>query len=73
MLCQITSQRYQSKQTVSLKKNDFTKGTIVMDSFIRPDKIAILDTHMVVKVLGTVTDNKLDDVKIALKRFLEIT
>ncbi len=72
VLCQITSKRYQSNRAVVLLQTDFSRGSIVMDSFIRPDKIATLDRSMIQKVLGTVTDTKLDEVKSKLKVFLEI-
>ena len=62
VLCQITSKSYNSKRAASLNKNDFTEGSIVINSFIRPDKIA----------LGTVSKTKLDEVKHKLKLFLDI-
>jgi mRNA interferase MazF len=72
VLCQITSKRYSSKRAVSLKKTDFAKGSIVIDSFIRPDKIATLDRAMISNTLGSITKIKLDEVKLKLKTFLEI-
>ncbi len=72
VLCQITSNRYGSLRAVPLNKADFTQGSIVTDSFIRPDKIATLDKSMVRSVLGTVTEDKLGEVKLKLKVFLEI-
>ncbi len=72
VLCQITSKRYKSNRAVALLQTDFSRGSIVIDSFIRPDKIATLDRSMIQKVLGTVTDTKLDEVKSKLKVFLEI-
>jgi mRNA interferase MazF len=72
VLCQITSKSYNSKRAASLNKNDFTEGSIVINSFIRPDKIATLDRIMIKKVLGTVSKTKLDEVKHKLKLFLEI-
>lgn len=72
VLCQITSKRYHSKRAVALLKIDFTAGSLVTDSFIRPDKIATLDKSMIKRDLGTVSAAKLQDVKGALKIFLEI-
>jgi mRNA interferase MazF len=72
-LCQITSQRYNSKKAVRLDKGDFAKGSIVTTSFIRPNKIATLDKVMVRRLLGTVTDSKLNEVKVKLKDFFEIS
>jgi len=72
VLCQITSKSYSSKRAVSLKRTDFSKGSIVIDSFIRPDKIATLDKGMINNVLGTINEIKLGEVKLKLKAFLEI-
>lgn len=71
-LCQITSQKYQSKRAVVLNNTDFSYGSIVTDSFIRPDKIATLDKSMIKRALGKLTDKKLREVKNRLSDFLEI-
>ncbi len=72
-LCQITSQRYGSTKALTLGSADFAQGSLVIDSYIRPDKIATLDKSMIQQVLGLLADNKLREVKQRLKRFLEIT
>ena len=72
-LCQITSQPYQSMRAVSLTSLDFKVGSIVADSFIRPDKIATLDRSMIKKILGDLNDIKLREVKKKLDEFLEIS
>jgi mRNA interferase MazF len=72
VLCQITSKRYQSERAVALLRSDFAKGSIVADSFIRPDKIATLDKSMIKEVLGNLSVDKLGEVKFRLKDFLEI-
>ena len=72
VLCQITSNRYGSRRAVPLKHNDFSRGTIITDSFIRPDKIATSGRDTVKRVLGSVTKDKLDEVKQKLKVILEI-
>ena len=73
LLCQITSKRYGSKRAVSLVVKDFSKGSIVTDSFIRPDKIATLDQAMIVQKLGVLKTAKLAEVKVALQKVLEIS
>jgi mRNA interferase MazF len=52
LLCQITSKQYGSKKAVRLVKSDFSEGSIVVDSFIRPDKIATLDRNRIKRSLG---------------------
>jgi mRNA interferase MazF len=73
LLCQITSRSYQSRKAVSLKRNDFTQGEIVVDSFVRPDKIATLDRKIIKRSLGTINDNKMSEIKQRLKTILEIS
>jgi mRNA-degrading endonuclease toxin of MazEF toxin-antitoxin module len=72
VLCQITSKRYRSKRAVALLQTDFSRGAIVTDSFIRPDKIATLDKSMIRSTLGSISNAKLREVKFKLKDFLEI-
>lgn len=72
-LCQITSQRYHSKKALSLLGTDFSQGSIITDSFIRPNKIATLDKTLIKQILGTVSSDKLAEVKLSLKSFLEIS
>jgi len=72
-LCQITSQTYQSERAVSLNNEDFVNGSIVINSYIRPDKIATLDTSMIKKVLGNLSEAKLREVKEKLSLFFEIS
>ena len=74
VLCQLTSNRYGSKRAVILRKTaDFDDGSILHDSYVRPDKIATLDRRMIKQVLGAVTASKLLEVKLSLKEFLEIS
>lgn len=72
LLCQITSKPYGSRRTVSFTTQDMSNGSIVVKSFIRPDKIATLDRNMIVKSLGILKSAKLKKVKHALKMILEI-
>lgn len=72
VLCQITSQRYESKRAVPLRTADFKEGSIARESFIRPDKLATLDKGTIKQILGSVTDAKLKEAKQSLKDFLEI-
>ncbi len=72
-LCQITSKRYHSKTALSFTNSDLASGSIITNSFIRPDKIATLDKAMIRRKLGRLTDSKLSEVKIRLKSFLEIS
>ena len=72
VVCQITSQRYSSKRALSLDIKDFDSGTIAIDSFIRPDKIAILDKKLIKLVLGVISGKKHAEVKSALQKVFEM-
>jgi len=72
LLCQITSRQYGSKKAIKLAKTDFSEGSIVVDSFIRADKIATLNSSRIKRNLGTIDDRKLHEVKQRLKSILEI-
>ena len=72
LLCQITSKNYGSRKSVKLLKSDFSRGSIVINSFIRPDKIATLDRAKIKRKLGVITEVKLNEVKERLKIILEI-
>lgn len=73
LLCQITSKQYGSRKTISLVQGDFSQGSIAVNSFIRPDKIATLDSSRIKRTLGTIDTIKLKEVKHRLKSILEIS
>lgn len=72
ILCQITSSRYGSQRAVSITNDDFAEGSIVTDSFVRPDKIATLDAKMIEKVLGMLKPDKITEVKEVLKNVFSL-
>jgi mRNA interferase MazF len=72
LLCQITSKQYGSVKAIKLTKSDFSEGSIVVDSFIRPDKIATLDKARVKRKLGVLNASKTNEVKQKLKTILEL-
>ena len=72
LLCQITSKDYGSRKAVKLLKSDFSRGSLVVNSFIRPNKIATLDKARIKRELGTITESKHNEVKERLKAILNI-
>ena len=72
ILCQITSRRYESQIALSLKRSDLSEGSIVMDSYIRPDKIATIARGRISRTLGKITDAKLIEVKQKLVQVFEL-
>lgn len=73
LLCQIMSRPYGSKRAIAFSKTDMISGSIIIKSFIRPDKIATLDQKMIVETLGTLNNVKLAKVKIMLKKVFELS
>ena len=71
IVCQITSRSYSSHSAIALSKTNFISGTIVVDSFIRPDKIATLDGSMIMQELGVINNKKLGQVKTAIHQLFE--
>ena len=62
ILSQITSKVYSSTNPVKLTATDFVKGSLPLDSYIRPDKLFTADKSVVSKVHGSVGDAKLQQV-----------
>ena len=73
ILCQITSRSYKSQAALDLKRGDFKQGSIITDSFIRPDKIATVARVRISRTLGKITDSKLVEVKQKLAQIFELT
>lgn len=72
ILCQITSRKYESRAALSLSRSDFKYGSIITNSFIRPDKVVTLDRDRIGQILGKVTDTKLTEVKERLIQIFEL-
>ena len=54
ILCQSTSKRYSSEIALPLGKEDFQKGGLPQESFVRPDKLFTASRSIVKLVAGTV-------------------
>lgn len=55
ILCQITSKPYTSKVAVCIKSEDFTKGSLPVVSYVRPDKLFTADTAIIKNTAGQLT------------------
>lgn len=62
ILCQITSRASDVKYAVRLGKNDFEKGSLSIESAIRPNKIFTADKRLIAYVACKVTQEKLLEV-----------
>ena len=52
ILCQITSKPYSSKTAIRIESSDFTKGSLPVVSFIRPDKLFTADVSIIKNAAG---------------------
>lgn len=52
ILCQITSKPYTSKIAICIKSVDFSKGSLPVTSYVRPDKLFTADADIVKDVIG---------------------
>jgi len=48
IVCQITGSSYEKAVEIPLKKEDFQKGTLKIDSYIRLDKIFSIEKSLIV-------------------------
>jgi mRNA interferase MazF len=69
ILCQITSQAIKDKYAIRINDNDFEAGGLKKPSNIRPNRIFIADTHLVLYRVGTIKKEKLTEV---IERVVEI-
>jgi len=52
ILCQITSKSYSSKLAIRISPNDFTKESLPIVSYVRPDKLFTADSSIIKKTAG---------------------
>jgi len=55
ILCQITSKPYASKLAVRISSEDFTKGSLPVVSYVRPNKLFTADSSIIKKTAGLLT------------------
>lgn len=48
ILCQITSKSYSSSMAIRLTQADFTKGSLPITSYLRPDKLFTAEASIVI-------------------------
>lgn len=72
ILCQITSYRDDSKNTVLLTNNSFSHGSLERVSYARPDKLFTCDPNIFVKTIGTLNHDSLSLIKAKLAQVLDL-
>jgi mRNA interferase MazF len=65
--CQITSKAATSKKAIPISDNDFSDGGLRVDSYVRPDKIFTLEESIIHAKDGSLSKEKLETVKTAIR------
>lgn len=55
ILCQITSKPYTSKLAIRIRSVDFTKGSLPVVSYVRPNKLFTANSSIIKKTAGQLT------------------
>lgn len=63
ILCQITSRNRSDGFSIPLAVDDFEKGRLVMDSFIRPQRLFTVESSVILYSAGKVKNAKLNEVR----------
>ncbi len=61
ILCQISSQSRKDKDSIKLKTNDFEKGILKIDSFIRPTKLFTVHKSIILYKVGHIKKAKIKE------------
>ena len=62
ILCQITSRDIKDNFAVKLKSEDFVRGSLPIESNIRPNRLFTADRHIILYKIGHVHQQKIDQV-----------
>ena len=62
ILCQITSQRITDNYAIRLTQDDFADGKLSRDSNIRPNRLFITDSNIILYRAGTAKQDKMGEV-----------
>lgn len=68
ILCQITSRSHSDGFSVSLTNDDFERGHLAVDSFIRPNRLFTVEQSVVLYVAGKIKEAKLQDARAVIRR-----
>jgi len=57
LLCQVTSQQTKDSFSITVVQSDFVRGSLPVDSFIRPQKIFTANKKLIVRKAGTISSD----------------
>ncbi len=67
VLCQITSKARSDGYSVPLANSDFERGRLIVDSFIRPNRLFTVDQSVILYAAGKIKDAKLQEVRAKIR------
>jgi mRNA interferase MazF len=62
ILCQITSNPYGDPSAILITDDDFDKGSLQRQSYVRPTKLFTADNHLFVSQVGILKSNTLKEI-----------
>jgi mRNA interferase MazF len=71
IVCQITGKSYEKSVEIPIKKTDFDKGGLKVESYLRLDKIFSLEKSLIKYKVGRLKLEKFDDVLDRVCSFLK--
>ena len=71
IVCQITGKSYEKSVEIPIKKEDFQKGNLKVESYLRIDKIFSVEKSLVKYKVGSLKQTKFDEVLNNICSFLK--
>ncbi len=68
ILCQITSQARSDGYSIPLRKTDFDRGNLALESFIRPNRLFTVEQSVILYAVGKLKLAKLQEVKTKIRQ-----
>ena len=72
ILCQITSIAYKDVYAIELTDKDFTSGSLIKTSYIRPNKLFTVDKSIILQQAGIISTDKINEVAAAINKVLDV-
>jgi len=71
IVCQITGRSYEKTVEIPLKKEEFQKGNLRVESYVRLDKLFSIEKSLIKYKVGSVKKEKMDDIANKVCAFLK--
>ena|SRR3989344_818895 len=62
IVCQITGRSYEKTVEIPLKKEEFQKGNLRVESYVRLDKLFSIEKSLIKYKVGSLKKEKIDDI-----------